>query len=76
MIVKKGINPRKSLYYLGSLIINEFITKKEEELDFLELYSSLKEQEGISMDYFLFTLDWLFLSGIVEHKNKMIKKCF
>lgn len=76
MIVENNINPQRSLYYLGALIINEFISRKEEELDFLELYKSVKGQENISMDSLILTLDWLFLNGIVEHKNRMIKKCF
>lgn len=75
MIIRKD-DPKESLYYLGALVIEEFIKRKEEELDLLELYSSVKGRVDISLDSLILTLDWLFLNGIVEHKNRMVKKCF
>ena len=75
MIIRTDF-PQKSLFYWGAFVIDEFIRRKEEELDLLELYSSVKGRVDISMDSLILTLDWLFIMGMVEYKNRMIKRCF
>jgi len=75
MIISNEINPEKQLYYLASLILNEFKNKETLELDFFKLYSELKIKNNISMNLFAFSLDWLFILGAIEINKEKIIKC-
>jgi hypothetical protein len=76
MILNKDINPEHSLYFIGSLIINELTKSKNENFDFLELYSGIQYNQMVSMNIFTLSLDWLYLNGVVDINKGKIKKCF
>lgn len=76
MILNKDINPEHSLYFIGSLILNELTNSKNVKFDFLELYSSLQNNQTVSMNIFTLSLDWLYLNGVVNIEKGKIKKCF
>jgi len=61
MILGKDINPKKQIYYLSALIIREIKNlNKGDAIDFLNLYNIMKSKEGISINLFTLSLDWLF----------------
>ena len=77
MIVSKDINPEKSLYYLGSQVIELLHNSNDKEFDLLVLYNKFRQKNNISINLYLLVLDWLFVLGVVEQgKVKSIAKCF
>lgn len=79
MILPRNIRPEKSLYAIGASTL-KIISESESEISFDGLYKQLITVYPIriSYSYFLYSLDWLFLVGLVElngDKNKL-KKCF
>jgi len=76
MILNKDINPEHSLYFIGSLILNELTNSKNEKFDFLELYRGIQNSQTVSMNIFTLSIDWLYLNGVVDIDKGKIKKCF
>jgi hypothetical protein len=76
MILNKDINPEHSLYFIGSLIINELTKSENKNFDFLELYRGIQNSQMISMNIFTLSLDWLYLNGVVDINKGKVKKCF
>lgn len=77
MIVERNINPERDLYYLGGVLIEMIRDNENEEFDYLELFEEFKNKNGVSINLFTLTLDWLFILGIVTKGRKgKIKKCF
>lgn len=77
MILGQDINPQKQIYYLSALIIQEIKNlNKGDEIDFFNLYNTLKLKEEISINLFALSLDWLFLLGAIKKKNNVVIKCF
>jgi hypothetical protein len=75
MIVNKDINPNRQVYYIASLILREINNSTSNEIDFFEIYFKLKTENGLSMNLFTFSLDWLYLLGALEEKEGKILKC-
>jgi hypothetical protein len=76
MILNKDINPEHSLYFIGSLIINELTKSESKNFDFLELYRGIQNSQMISMNIFTLSLDWLYLNGVVDINKGKVEKCF
>lgn len=78
MILGKDINPKKQIYYISALVINELIQiDKKTEFDFFEIYNSLKEKEkDISINLYALSLDWLYLLGAIKKEKNRLIKCF
>ena len=76
MILSKDINPKHSLYFTGSLIIDRLLTSENKNFDFLELYHNLQNNQKITMNIFTLSLDWLFLNDVIRINNGKIEKCF
>ncbi|MCH4171639.1 MAG: hypothetical protein LKF36_10475 [Lactobacillus sp.] len=66
MILPNDTRPETSLYYLGGLIISALKETESTEMPFLELFSSVKERQAISLKLFALTLDWLYLIALVK----------
>lgn len=67
MIISDLSAPYKSLYVIGANII--FVLRSYELgfIDPLELYEKFKDtNEGISLAYFYFGLDWLYMIDAIE----------
>ncbi len=76
MIIDKNINPERDLYYLGGILI-DILSKKRNEIDYLELYKLFNKKQDITINLYSLTLDWLFVLGLVtKGDNGKIKKCF
>ncbi len=80
MITPKDILPEKSLYAIGATVISIINKAKTSEIDPEKIYQEFLSSHpiDISYNYFLYSLDWLFLIGFIElNSNKRkIKKCF
>lgn len=78
MILPTHINPNRSLYVIGSRIIEILKLKKlidPQELHIL--YINKYRDDTLNYNYFLYALDWLFLLQLIDiNKNSKIKKCF
>lgn len=78
MILPTHIDANKSLYVIGSRIIE--LLKRKKIIDAQELhilYSNTYKNEGINYNYFLYALDWLFLLELITiNRNSKIKRCF
>lgn len=65
MIIHNASSPDKSLYVIGGHIIEALSLKKNYPP--LDLYNIVKENHDyISLQYFYFSLDWLFIANIVD----------
>lgn len=76
MITGKDISPKRKIYYLGAVAIEILNDYPEKEIDFFDVFQKMKDKEKISINLFILTLDWLFLSGVITINNKYIRKCF
>lgn len=77
MIVSRDIHPERDFYYMGAKVIKVLEESKSKVIDFFEVYSSLKEQEKISVNLYVLTLDWLFLLNVIEkNENGDLVRCF
>ena len=66
MIIKNINDPKKSLYIIGSIILKELIINKKHH-DPLDLYNeTVKSNPNLSISYFYFGLDWLYMINAVE----------
>jgi hypothetical protein len=79
VIIDTDIHPKKNLYFLGAIVIEQFKLSKRKKVDIDSLYSKLllSAQYDISYDYFLLSLDWLYILGLVKLDSQgKINKCF
>lgn len=77
MIVSKDINPERDFYYLGAKTIEILSTTESDRMDFFKVYSELSKFENISINLFILTLDWLYLTNVISKPEKgEIIKCF
>lgn len=80
MILPQDITPEKSMYVMGSRIIEILNSEPHNTFDpkivydkYIQLHSEIK----ISYNYFLYALDWLYLLNAVKlTDNIRIKKCY
>lgn len=67
MIINDIPEPQKSLYVIGANILSAFSASGKNLISPLELFEFFKaSQQGASISYFYFGLDWLFLANVVE----------
>jgi len=77
MIISKDINPERDFYYLGAKVIEILSMPENESFLLIDVYETFKKVENISLNLFILTLDWLFISGVIsEIENGKIIKCF
>lgn len=77
MIVSKDINPERDFYYLGAKTIEILSNTESDRMDFFKVYSELSKFENISINLFILTLDWLYLTNVISKPDKGdIVKCF
>jgi hypothetical protein len=75
MITNDNTNPRREIYYLGALTI-EILNNNDGKTQLFELFQKVNEKEEISMNLFLFVLDWLYLTDTIKHERGVITLCF
>jgi hypothetical protein len=75
MIINMDRNPSLSLYYLGSFILQLLLKENKQTLE--ELYTSTQIDIGfdIHIDFFYYTLDWLFILSTIKLKDGRVCLC-
>ncbi|PHA27734.1 hypothetical protein COE84_26650 [Bacillus wiedmannii] len=74
MLLPKDINPELSIYYNGSIIIQQLLV--EDSIDIIDLYNIVKNTSDMSLFTYLLSLDWLFLSDIaIVTEGGEVKLC-
>ena len=71
--------PEKSLYVIGSQVLNIFKNDGRDVIDLNQLYDKYQKKfnQEISFNFFLYALDWLYILNLVElTDNHKIKKCY
>ncbi len=67
MIISHMSEPQKSLYVIGANILTAFKKADKKLIEPLELYEVFKGfNQNISLSYFYFGLDWLFMIDAIE----------
>lgn len=64
MLLPDNIHPEHTLYYNGSLVIQELQFSGAQPL--FGLYQKVKETNDMSFPIFLLSLDWLYLIDLAE----------
>ena len=74
MLMPENIDPKKSIYYIGAMVLQ--LIQKSGDISVFNLYSEVKLQYGISFPVMLLSLDWLYLIGAVTvTKSGEVKLC-
>ncbi len=68
MLLPDNIHPELSIYYNGSLVLQEL--KEKERQSFFDLYQKLKNNSDMSLPTFILTLDWLYLIELAQIDNE------
>lgn len=75
MLLPDNIHPELSIYYNGSLILKEL--EKTSHQKILDLYYTIREENGMSFSVFVLSLDWLYLIEAAQITEEgIVKKCF
>jgi hypothetical protein len=73
MILPIDIKPEQSLYYIGATAIYTMKSQPLGRLQIDQLFRLVKDSiNSLSFQQFLFSLDWLFLVGLVESDEQGI----
>lgn len=59
MLLPDNIHPELSIYYNGSLVLEELKNKDNQPI--INLYIKIKETKEMSFPTFILCLDWLYL---------------
>lgn len=77
MLLENDISPNKSLYYLGSEVIEILQNSSNDKFDFFDVYQKLNKKEHLSVGLFVLVLNWLYILGLVRQNVKgELEKCF
>jgi len=77
MILGKDINPKKQIYYISALVLNELKSFDSPEFDFFSIFNSLKTKEkDLTINLYSLSLDWLYLLGAIKKDKNRLIKCF
>ncbi len=80
MILPQDIAPEKSMYVMGSRIIQILNNEPHMVVDpkmIYDKYTIMHPETKITYNYFLYAVDWLYILNAVEiTENLGIKKCY
>lgn len=76
IVINKEINPEREVYYLGAAVIDVLKSFATDTVDMLDIFQELNKKKRISMNLFVLTLDWLYITGCIKQHNGQIAKCF
>ena len=76
MIIGTDTNPKKQIYYISALILEELKATPMRTIDFFQIYFEINKKEDISFNLFSLSLDWLFMLGAITQSENYLIKCF
>ncbi len=66
MIINNPQSQKLSLYYIGANVIKIILNHQFKAISPILLFNSYIKLEELSFSYFMYGLDWLFISGVIE----------
>jgi hypothetical protein len=76
MIINQDIKPETQAYYLGSKVLAALQDAPTGQISPSELFIKVNQSEKVSYHAFSMAMNWLFLLGLLDHKEGEIIKCF
>lgn len=74
MLLPETVQPKNSIYYNGAIVLE--ILQDARVINFLELFTSVRKVQEISMGVFILCLDWLYLiNAAMINENGDIELC-
>lgn len=75
MIINIDREPKYSLFYIGSIILECINNKNKISID--ELYVDIKKKidKNLHIDFLYYSLDWLFILGKIKLEGDKVTKC-
>ena len=75
MLLPDSVQPKNSIYYNGALVLE--ILQDAENMNFLDLFTKVRQKSEMSMGVFILCLDWLYLiNAAILDSNGDVKLCF
>lgn len=68
MLLPDNIHPEHSIYYNGSIVIQEL--KLQNCQSVFDLYQKVKDTNDMSFSTFMLSLDWLYLIEVAKINDK------
>ncbi|PFI68964.1 hypothetical protein COJ57_26575 [Bacillus cereus] len=75
MIINLDRDPKYSLYYIGSIIIENLKAKKRLDIEILYKIIRLKVDENLHIDFLYYALDWLYMLSIIYIDESQVILC-
>ena len=76
MIISKDIKPERQIYHLGAMLLKVLHDTPSGNIEVFDLFEHMNNNETVSVNAFIFTLDWLFLLGAITNDRGLVVKCF
>ncbi len=74
MLLPDNIHPELSIYYNGSIVLEEL--KMKEKQPVFDLYQRVKNKNDMSFPAFMLSLDWLYLIDLaIIDENGWVELC-
>lgn len=64
MLLPDNIHPELSIYYNGSMVLEELKIKEKQPI--FDLYQRVKSRDDMSFPTFVLSLDWLYLIDMAK----------
>ena len=74
MLLPDNIHPELSIYYNGSIVLQELKIKDNQPV--FDLYQKVKERNDMSFPIFMLCMDWLYLIDMAKiNENGLAELC-
>lgn len=75
MIINPERKPTLSLYYLGSVVLKILFEKNNEQIEPLFEFTKEALEQDLHIDFFYYTLDWLYMLSLIKLENGRVSLC-
>ena len=75
MIINPERNPTISLYYMGSIVLEILLNKDNISIENLYEATQMAFGHDLHIDFFYYTLDWLYLISAVNLNEERVYLC-
>lgn len=75
MIINQDREPKYSLFYIGSVILE--ILEKSKGISIDELYDKVKDRidKNLHIDFLYYSIDWLYVLSAVKLEGNKVIRC-
>ncbi len=75
MIINQDREPKFSLFYIGSVILE--ILEKSKGISIDELYVKVKDRidKNLHIDFLYYSIDWLYMLSAVKLEGNKVTRC-